>query len=172
MMTLDAYQYIKALIINQFGKEIILKDEPQAMQPSITVDKENLVKLCHFLHDTPELYFDSLSCLTAIDNGVEANSMEVIYHVYSIVHEYQLVLKLEVERNILDGTLPEVPSVVEVWRTADWHEREAYDLLGISFKNHPDLRRILMPTDWVGHPLRKDYQEQENYHGIKVKFKE
>jgi NADH-quinone oxidoreductase subunit C len=65
--------------------------------------------------------------------------------------------------------LPSVPSLVSIWRTADWHEREAFDLVGVYFEGHPDLRRILLPEDWVGHPLRKDYVEQEKYHGIQVK---
>ena len=66
--------------------------------------------------------------------------------------------------------LPQVPSLVKIWKTADWHEREVYDLVGVNFKGHPDLRRILLPEDWEGHPLRKDYQEQEKYNGIKVKY--
>ena len=89
----------------------------------------------------------------------------MLYHLYSIPHDIHLALKVE-----LDRTKPEVDSVTEIWKTADWHEREAYDLLGIHFKNHPDLRRILLPDDWEGHPLRKDYVEQEKYHEIKVKY--
>ena len=65
--------------------------------------------------------------------------------------------------------LPNVPSLSGVWRTADWHEREAFDLVGIRFTDHPDLRRILLPTDWTGHPLRRDYQEPDRYHGISTK---
>ena len=169
-MHFKPFEFIKALITNKFDKDIIVKEDATAIQPSITVDTKNLVKICQFLHDTPELYFDSLSCLTAIDNGVEANSMEVIYHLYSIPHEYSLVLKVEVERNTEEGKLPQVPSVSSIWKTADWHEREAFDLVGIEFTNHPDLRRILLPSDWEGYPLRKDYKEQEEYHGIKVKY--
>ena len=80
------------------------------------------------------------------------------------------MLKVEVARNTEEGKLPQVPSVSSIWKTADWHEREAFDLVGIEFTNHPDLRRILLPSDWEGYPLRKDYKEQEEYHGIKVKY--
>ena len=95
--------------------------------------------------------------------------MEVIYNLTSIPYEHNLMLKVVVPRNSNGSTLPSVPSVAHVWRTADWHEREAFDLVGIHFDGHPDLRRILLPTDWVGHPLRTDYQEEEQYHGIKTK---
>ena len=91
--------------------------------------------------------------------------MEVIYHLYSIPYDLHLALSVELSRK-----QPTVDSVTAIWRGANWHEREAYDLLGIQFNNHPDLRRILLPEDWDGFPLRKDYQEQENYHDIKVKY--
>jgi NADH-quinone oxidoreductase subunit C len=75
-------------------------------------------------------------------------------------------------RVVLDREKPEVPSLSGIWKTADWHEREAYDFFGIQFTGHPNLTRILLPADWEGHPLRKDYVEQERYHGIKVKYEE
>jgi NADH-quinone oxidoreductase subunit C len=91
--------------------------------------------------------------------------MEVIYTLYSIPNHFTLHLRV-----VLDRTLPSVSSVSSIWRTADWHEREAFDLLGIQFSGHSDLRRILLPEDWEGHPLRKDYVEQSKYHGIQVKY--
>jgi NADH-quinone oxidoreductase subunit C len=91
--------------------------------------------------------------------------MEVIYNLYSIPYNHHLTVKV-----MLDRAEPAVESLTAIWKTADWHEREAYDLLGIRFNNHPDLRRILLPEDWEGHPLRKDYEHQEYYRGIKVEY--
>lgn len=153
-----------------FGNEIILKEDTISPQKSITIDSTHLLEICQFLHVHPNLYFDFLSCITAIDNGPEIGTLEVIYHLNSIPFEHSFVLKVEVTRNKEDEPLPQVFSLTPIWKTADWHEREAYDLVGIDFIGHPDLRRILLPADWQGHPLRKDYKEQEFYHGIKVKY--
>ena len=131
----------------------------------LQIDSRALVDVCKLLHDNEQTYFDSLSCITGIDNGEEINQMEVIYHLYSIPFDMHLALNVQVDRRE-----PFIDSVTTVWRTAEWHEREAYDLLGISFNGHPDLRRILLPDDWVGFPLRKDYVEQEKYHELKVKY--
>ncbi len=143
-------------------------------QPILTVSADRLVALCQFLRNDDRLFFDRLACLTAIDNGPGAElsaggTMEVIYTLTSIPYEHNLMLRVVVPRDVAGGRLPSVPSVSAVWRTADWHEREAYDLLGIDFTGHPDLRRILLPADWPGHPLRRDYREAEQYHGIKTK---
>ena len=131
----------------------------------LTVPANELVSICDLLWRDPQTYFDSLSCVTAIDLGPELGQMEVIYTLYSIPFHVTLHLRV-----VIDRDKPEVPSVSGIWKTADWHEREAFDLLGVQFVGHPNLTRILLPADWQGHPLRKDYVEQERYHGIKVKF--
>ncbi len=164
------FENIKNLLIQKFGEAVILKADAAAMQPSITVPVEQIAAVCQELHENEQTYFDFLSCLTTIDNGPAAGTMEIIYHLYSIPYDLKLVLRTEVARNQATEPLPQVPTVSHIWRTADWHEREAYDLMGIYFTGHPDLRRILTTADWEGHPLRKDYQLQETYHGIKVAY--
>ncbi|NBP67511.1 MAG: NADH-quinone oxidoreductase subunit C [Cytophagia bacterium] len=134
---------------------------------SIEVSSDKILAVCEALHKNPSCYFDMLSCITALDNGKEANTMEVIYNLYSIPFNHHLMLKV-----ILPREKPEIDSVISVWRTADWQEREAFDMYGIVFKGHPDLRRILMPADWEGYPLRKDYQAQEEYKGVTVKYED
>ncbi|MEM1002162.1 MAG: NADH-quinone oxidoreductase subunit C [Bacteroidota bacterium] len=131
----------------------------------ITISSQHLKAVCELLHENEQFYFDMLSCITGIDNGVESGAMEVIYNLYSIPFERSLTIKVA-----LDRKKPEVASVFDIWRTADWHEREVFDLFGIHFSGHPDLRRILLPADWNGHPLRKDYKHQDYYHGIKVEY--
>lgn len=160
-MTLDQ---IKELVESQFPNAVVGEDLTASPQ-ALVVRLENLHAVCEFLHASKETYFDSLSCLTGIDNGKETDKMEVVYNLYSIPFDIHLMLKVVLEREE-----PEVESVSDIWKTADWHEREAYDLLGIRFTNHPDLRRILLPDDWEGFPLRKDYVAQERYHKVKVKY--
>ncbi|MCU0468860.1 MAG: NADH-quinone oxidoreductase subunit C [Arcicella sp.] len=154
------------IITEVLGEAIIVTSDSQ----SITVATERIAEVCELLHTHEACYFDMLSCLTGIDNGTEKNTMEVIYNLYSIPYEHSLMLKVVFNRNQASEALPQVPTVSHIWQTADWHEREAFDLVGINFINHSDLRRILLPEDWEGHPLRKDYQAQEYYHGIQVKY--
>ncbi len=137
----------------------------QGREDYLLVDKESLLAVCEIIYQHDQLYFDFLSSITASDNGEESGMMDVIYHFSSLVYELKLTLKV-----VLDRTQPEIQSLCSIWKAANWHEREAYDLLGVKFLNHPDLRRILLPHNWEGHPLRKDYDEQEYYHGIKVKY--
>ncbi|GAB4238216.1 MAG: NADH-quinone oxidoreductase subunit C [Ekhidna sp.] len=143
----------------------IIEIQENASPKKLVVSTSSLIAVCEFIHAHEKLYFDSLSCITGMDNGPEENQMEVIYGLYSIPHHISLSLQVNISRKD-----PMVPSVTSIWKAANWHEREAYDLLGIHFEGHPDLRRILLPEDWTGHPLRKDYEEQENYHGVKVKY--
>ena len=161
------FSEITQVLTEQFGIDSFSVVNQKANQPIVQIQANQLFELCQFLANDERLFFDYLACITGIDNGPTANTMEVIYHLTSIPYEHNLAIKVIVERPA-DGTPPKVPSISSIWRTADWHERETYDLVGIFFENHPDLRRILLPNDWHGHPLRKDYQAQEFYHGIKV----
>lgn len=157
-------QEIKDLLLTQIeGLEV--NERENSTPEAWVVPVQRLKEVMNFLHQDERCYFDMLACLTGVDLGEEVQAMEVIYHLNSIPNGLSLAIIVE-----LDREKPTVPTVSDIWRTADWHEREAYDLFGIQFEGHPDLRRILLPNDWEGHPLRKDYKEQEYYHGMKVAY--
>lgn len=118
---------------------------------TIVVKKEDIVSICVYLRDDPDLSFNYLSDLTAVDRLGRKPRFDIIYHLYSIGRNHRVRLKVGVDEN------ESISSVTSVWSGADWFEREVFDLFGVKFENHPDLRRILMPDDWVGHPLRKDF---------------
>ena len=167
------------ILKEKFGDAIIEFASSQPVDPFITVKPNEIDKICRFLFYNDELLFDSLMNLSGVDdangkkaagqngdNIIEGGTLSVYYHLESTKFKHKLVLKTSAPREN-----PEVNSVESIWRHADWHEREAYDLFGIIFLNHPDLRRILMPYDWeAGHPLRKDYKNPEFYHGMKVPY--
>jgi NADH-quinone oxidoreductase subunit C len=157
---------ISALLRQNLDPTVVLEKCRKATPPAIVVPAQRIADVCQLLHDHPQTYFDYLACITALDNGPDIGTLEVIYNLYSIPYNLQLMIKLVVPRNKPQEPLPAVPTVSHIWQAANWHEREAYDLLGIDFTGHPDLRRILLPTDWQGHPLRTDYVPQEHYHGI------
>ena len=162
----------------RFGERITGADL-EAIDPWIEVAPEGLVEVCRYLKEDPQLRFNLLNCISGVDyfepDEKKAKKvdwephLELVYHLWSIPNKTSLVLKVMLPRwkDGAEGRLPECPSVAGVWRTADWHEREVYDLIGVEFTGHPDLRRILCPEDWVGHPLRKDYEMPLEYHGIR-----
>jgi NADH-quinone oxidoreductase subunit C len=129
--------------------------------PYCIVRKEALVEICRWLKGDPELRFDLLACVCGTD---DLKNFWTVYHLTSIPKNHKAVLKVQ-----LDRENPSVPSLCPVWKAADWHERETYDMYGIRFENHPDLRRILLPEDWEGFPLRKDYDFPDEYQGIPLK---
>ncbi len=164
------FEEIKNKIIEKFGAEIILAEQADQLQASLTIASSQLKQVCLFLRDEPGLYFDYLNCLSGVDYATDKSELSVVYHLSSIPLKHQLVLKVNIPFDRNSSSLPSTPSVSEVWRSADWHEREAFDMYGIQFDGHPDLRRILCPDDWDGYPLRKDYEPAEVYNGLKIKF--
>jgi NADH-quinone oxidoreductase subunit C len=155
MTTSEIHELLKA----RFGDDV---GPPSATKGDVwlPVKRERLAEVGRFLKETAGLDFDFCEDLTAVD-WPKRNVIEVVVHLLSYRHKHALKLKVEADR-----AAPVVPSLQPVWKTADWFEREVYDLFGVTFTGHPDLRRILLPDDWVGHPLRKDYQEAGGWHGI------
>ncbi len=139
----------------------VLENQPEGKMPFIVVDSSRLVEVCRFLKEDGDMAFDFLSAIAGSDKGEE---LELVYFLYSYPRLHSLNIKVRVP-----ASAPSAPSVAGIWRAADWHERETYDLLGIRFEGHPDLRRILLPHDWEGHPLRKDYKYPESYDGIELR---
>ena len=134
-----------------------------------SIGREALLAALHALKHSPDFYIDALECLTVADDGPSdkpgAGKLQVHYHLHSITKGHKVWLTVVVERD--GGT---VPSVASIFPTADWHEREAFDLFGLHFDGHPDLRRLLLPADWEGHPLRKDYVQAAEYHGQPIAY--
>jgi NADH-quinone oxidoreductase subunit C len=118
---------------------------------TILIKMEALLGICDFLKKNPELEYNFLSDVCGVDYPEREKRFEVVYNLYSIPKRWRVRLKINV------GEEEPVPSVTSIWSSANWHEREVFDMFGIKFDDHPDLRRILMPDDWVGHPLRKDF---------------
>jgi NADH-quinone oxidoreductase subunit C len=117
------------------------------------VSREHLQAICSHLKSDPGTQFDFLSDVCGVDRGAEEEPrFEVNYHLFSTTRYHRIRLKV-----LLNDEDPRVPTVTSIWRTANWHERETFDLFGIIFEGHPDLRRILLPDDWQGHALRKDF---------------
>ncbi len=140
------------VIREEFTDDIISVVEFRG-QVSITIKKDHIFEISRFLHDEPGLYFNYLMDLCGVDYlGRKKPRFEVVYHLYSVKYRHMIRLKAQVPEDDC-----RIQSVTPVWVGANWHEREAFDMYGIVFKGHPDLRRILMPEDWEGHPLRKDY---------------
>jgi NADH-quinone oxidoreductase subunit C len=156
-------QEISDTLKARFGDAILEAKLEGVLNPFVRVAPDMMQNVALFLRDDEQMQFDVLMCLSGVD--YTGGKLGVVYHLHSMKRNHKITLKTEVMREH-----PRVASVQAVWRTANWHEREAYDLFGIVFDGHPDLRRILLPDDWEGHPLRKDYQVPEFYNGMKVPY--
>lgn len=131
----------------------------KAGDPFLVVPAAKIAEILAFCRNDEMLAFDCLSNLTGVD--APPDELDVVYHLFSYPKRHSVTLKVRVPK-----ANAHVPTAEQVYPTANWQEREAFDLLGVVFDGHSDLRRIMLPDDWVGHPLRKDYQEQEDYHGM------
>jgi len=172
---------IATLLHETYGSPVtqVWSDGPE---PYVMVEAPRLVEVCRFLRDDPRLRFEILNDISGVDYlepdakkaakaGFEPH-VEVVYHLSSFTYpgrRFTLKVILPRWKDDSPGALPEVPTLCGVWKTADWQEREVFDLLGVRFLDHPDLRRILLNDDWVGYPLRKDYEFPLEYQGIRCR---
>ena len=152
-------EHIAELLIQQFPDDI---NKELSSNKHIQIQPKNWLVISKYLRDDPACLFDSLQCITGVDLGEESD-LEVRYNLHSMTHRHAVEIRISCPRN-----KAKVPSVESIWRIGDWFERETYDMYGIEFEGHRDLKRILLPEDWEGWPLRKDYEVQETYHGIIV----
>ncbi len=144
------------------GKDPEVKgDKGRAGDPFVLVDPQSIDRFLVVCRDDPKLRFEILADLTATDPAADDENLWVNYNLLSVSHRHRLAIK-----GILPKSEPTLPSAVAVYRAAQWHEREAAEMFGVTYRGHPDPRNILLPDDWVGHPLRKDYEFPKEYHGI------
>jgi len=156
-------QEILEAIKTRFPEAVVDAKVEGVIDPWIQIAPQMIGEVAKFLRDDEQSAFDLLMLLSGID--YTGGRLGVVYHLNSTKRGHKIVLKVDVP-----AENPHCRSVEAVWKTANWHEREAFDMYGIVFDGHPDLRRILMPEDWEGFPLRKDYQVQEFYNGMKVPY--
>ncbi|MBB6691742.1 NADH-quinone oxidoreductase subunit C, partial [Cohnella xylanilytica] len=143
-----AVQLLRELVAEDAVEEASI-NEPNDHLPTLVIKNEHWPAAARLFRSHPELNVNYLRNVAGVDHETH---MEVVYHLLSLDSGHVYAAKVRTDR-----AAPSVPSATPVWETANWNEREIYDLLGIEFPGHPDLRRIMMPDDWVGHPLRKDY---------------
>jgi len=146
----------------EFSASAVLADEEAGIKATpgtqfleVIIKPDQLLDIADKLRNESDMLFNFMFSLTCVDF---ADHFMMVYHLRSIEHNHEIVLKVKIE----DKEKPEVETLCHIWRTAEYLEREVYDLFGVVFKNHPDLRRILLEDDWVGYPLRKDYVDPVN----------
>ena len=150
-----ALEHPAAALVRARYPEALLEVAEFRGETTLVLASSVIGEVCLALREAPDLRFNFLADVTAVDWPEREPRFDVVYHLVSL--ETHLVLRLKARVGNLDEDNPQVPSVTGVWPTANWYEREIFDLFGIVFTNHPDMRRIVMPADWVGYPLRKDY---------------
>jgi len=153
-MTFD--DIVKFLQSKAVGKYSIIEGKE-----AILVSPDNWIEVSILLKNESDLDFNYLMCISSYDKG-DGKIYGVAYNIFSTNKNHYLEVRIEVDDGIT------IPSVVSLWQTANWHEREAYDMMGIHFEGHPNLKRILLSDDWEGHPLRKNFKEPDYYHGMPV----
>ncbi len=141
------------ILVNKYNDVIDLLEDG-----SVLVSLDSWEEVSNFINKSG---FDYLMCITSYDLQSD-NKLGLAYNFYSTKDKKYLEVRLEFDSS------KKIYSIANIWRTADWHEREAYDMMGILFDGHPDMKRILLPEDWEGHPLRKDWKEPEYYNGMPV----
>jgi NADH-quinone oxidoreductase subunit C len=159
----------------------VLEESLAGRHPFLRVDGPRLLAIATFLRDDPDLAYDSCHLVSSVDWPAKtpaegAGSIDVVYHLVSYAKKPDVAYRRRAEKNDAFLVLkvrvprdkPEVPSVMTVWAGADWHERETWDLMGVRFTGRGQVRRILLPEDWPGHPLRKDWEYPVEYHGIPI----
>ncbi|OGP61469.1 MAG: hypothetical protein A2V65_06085 [Deltaproteobacteria bacterium RBG_13_49_15] len=149
------------LLIDRFGEDLILA-YVETRNPYIKINNGYVQAICTFLRYNPSTKFAFLSSISGVDYP-QRNEIDIVYHLFSPFLNTLCVLKTSTPRD-----LPELESLESVWKVANWFEREIYDLLGVRFTGHSNLKRILLPDDWEGHPLRKDYKEKNSYHDMET----
>ena len=157
-------------ILKSAFAEAVIEAKMDSNHPAVIVSGQPWPEIARFLRDDPRLQLNMLRCISGVDQMADG-VIEVIYDLISMIPaesgemwgaQNAIAIKIKVPRDDAH-----IPSVADVWPAADWHEREVFDLLGVTFENHPDPRRILCPDDWIGHPLRKDYESPREFNGIK-----
>ena len=148
---------IRKLIDSKMGEKSHMTEQNEVL----FVLPEHWIEVATLLKNESELNFNYLMCISSYDKG-DNKTYGVAYNLFSTINNHYLEIRVEV------GNGQSIPSVSDLWQTANWHEREAYDMMGMHFEGHPDLKRILLSEDWEGHPLRKNFKEPDYYHGMPV----
>ncbi len=146
---------IRDRLVSQFGDDAVLDATMFLDQLCVTVVKDKIREICRFLRDEPDLAFNFLSFVGGVDRYPQAPRFEVVYQLNSLSHNHRFRIKTQVEET--EDGLGSIDSVVDLWPTADWHERETSEMYGITFNDHPDPRKLLLPEHWTVFPLRKDF---------------